>query len=81
MKKLNQWMFVAILTSATMFSSCVDNADNPGTPVREPGETEKQVGSLIGHELTHGFDNNGRKYDKYGAATDWWAPAKRITIW
>lgn len=43
MKKLNQWMFVAILTSATMFSSCVDNADNPGTPVREPGETEKQA--------------------------------------
>jgi len=43
MKKLNQWMFVAILTSATMFSSCVDNADNPATPVSEPVETAKQA--------------------------------------
>ena len=37
------WMLVAILTSATMFSSCSDNADNPGSPVREPGETAQQA--------------------------------------
>jgi len=36
-------MFVAILTSATMFSSCVDYVDNPVTPVPEPVETEKQA--------------------------------------
>ena len=30
------------------------------------------LGSTIGHELTHGFDNNGRKYDKYGAKNNWW---------
>lgn len=30
------------------------------------------LGSTIGHELTHGFDNNGRKYDKYGAKQNWW---------
>ena len=33
------------------------------------------LASSIGHELTHGFDSSGRNYDKYGAKTDWWAPA------
>jgi predicted metalloendopeptidase len=36
------------------------------------------LGSTIGHELTHGFDNGGRNYDKYGAVTEWWAPADTI---
>ncbi|KAF4986628.1 hypothetical protein FDECE_15857 [Fusarium decemcellulare] len=30
------------------------------------------VGSVIGHEITHGFDNNGRLYDKTGNYTTWW---------
>ena len=33
------------------------------------------LASSIGHELTHGFDSSGRRYDKYGAKTDWWTPA------
>lgn len=33
------------------------------------------LGSSIGHELTHGFDSQGREYDKYGAKKDWWTPA------
>ena len=32
------------------------------------------VSSTIGHELTHGFDNRGRKYDKDGFPLDWWEP-------
>ena len=32
------------------------------------------VGSLLGHELTHGFDSMGRKYDKDGFLQDWWEP-------
>ena len=44
MKKISKlWMLVAILTSATMFSSCIDNEDNPATPVSEPVETPKQA--------------------------------------
>ena len=27
---------------------------------------------VMGHELTHGFDNSGRKYDKSGNLNDWW---------
>ncbi|KAK9870256.1 hypothetical protein WA026_006342 [Henosepilachna vigintioctopunctata] len=31
------------------------------------------IGSVLGHELTHGFDNNGRKRDKYGNYKQWWS--------
>lgn len=30
------------------------------------------IGSIIGHEITHGFDNEGRKTDKDGNQVDWW---------
>jgi putative endopeptidase len=32
------------------------------------------IGAVIGHELSHHFDDQGRKYDKNGALTDWWTP-------
>ncbi|XP_069015864.1 phosphate-regulating neutral endopeptidase PHEX [Embiotoca jacksoni] len=31
------------------------------------------IGVIVGHELTHGFDNNGRKYDKNGNLDQWWS--------
>src|SRR5580700_8584544 len=33
------------------------------------------IGVVIGHELTHGFDDQGRKYDAHGNFVDWWTPA------
>lgn len=32
------------------------------------------IGSVIGHELTHGFDDTGRQFDKDGNLVEWWAP-------
>jgi predicted metalloendopeptidase len=34
----------------------------------------RTMGAVIGHELTHGFDSNGRQYDAAGNARDWWTP-------
>ena len=33
------------------------------------------IGSVMGHEMTHGFDDQGRKYDGNGNLHDWWTPA------
>jgi predicted metalloendopeptidase len=33
------------------------------------------IGSVIGHEMTHGFDDEGRKYDGNGNLRDWWTAA------
>ena len=32
------------------------------------------IGSVVGHELTHGFDDQGRHYDAQGNLRDWWTP-------
>lgn len=39
------------------------------------------IGVVIGHEMTHGFDDSGRKYDKDGNLVDWWSAqdAERFT--
>jgi putative endopeptidase len=31
------------------------------------------VGAIVGHEITHGFDDRGRKFDENGNRADWWA--------
>ncbi len=46
------------------FDPAADDASNYGA-----------LGSVIGHELTHAFDNNGRRYDASGTLRDWWLAA------
>jgi len=53
--------FPAGILQAPMFDAAADPAINYGA-----------IGGVIGHELTHGFDDQGRKIDVDGALRDWW---------
>jgi putative endopeptidase len=44
-------------------------------PNADPAINYGAIGGVIGHELTHGFDDEGRKIDASGALRDWWTPA------
>lgn len=57
----NKIVFPAAILQAPYFSESVDDAVNYGA-----------IGAVIGHEITHGFDDQGRKIDANGAVRDWW---------
>lgn len=59
----NKIVFPAGILQAPYFSESVDDAVNYGA-----------IGAVIGHEITHGFDDQGRKIDADGAVRDWWTP-------
>ncbi|HEY3778457.1 MAG TPA: M13 family metallopeptidase [Rhizomicrobium sp.] len=44
-------------------------------PNADPAVNYGAIGGVIGHEMTHGFDDQGRKIDAAGALRDWWTPA------
>jgi putative endopeptidase len=60
---MNDINFPAGILQPPFYSSDMDDAVNYGA-----------VGVVIGHELTHGFDDQGRKYDAEGNLKDWWTP-------
>jgi putative endopeptidase len=43
-------------------------------PPADPAVNYGGIGSVIGHELSHHFDDQGAKYDKTGRLSDWWTP-------
>jgi putative endopeptidase len=49
-------------------------------PQADPAVNYGAIGAVIGHEIMHGFDDQGRKIDENGAVRDWWTPgdAKRF---
>lgn len=58
---LNEIVFPAAILQPPFFNPNADMAVNYGA-----------IGAVIGHEITHGFDDQGRKYNQYGALEDWW---------
>lgn len=60
---LNEIVFPAAILQAPFFDENFAPAINFGG-----------IGTVIGHEMTHGFDDKGRKYDAYGNLNDWWTP-------
>ena len=43
-------------------------------PHADPAVNYGGIGTVIGHELSHHFDDQGAKYDSHGRLTDWWTP-------
>jgi len=43
-------------------------------PKQDDAVNYGHIGAVIGHELTHGFDDEGRKFDAKGNMADWWTP-------
>jgi predicted metalloendopeptidase len=61
---MNNINFPAGILQPAFYDSHADVAVNYG-----------HIGAVIGHELTHGFDDEGRKFDALGNLSDWWTPA------
>jgi putative endopeptidase len=57
----NEIVFPAGILQPPFFDFMLDDAVNYGA-----------IGAVIGHEITHGFDDQGRRYDADGNLTDWW---------
>jgi putative endopeptidase len=60
----NEICFPAGILQPPFYFPGADNAVNYGA-----------IGVVIGHEMSHGFDDQGRQYDKDGNLQDWWQPA------
>ncbi|MBW4028906.1 MAG: M13 family metallopeptidase [Acidobacteria bacterium] len=47
---------------------------------KDPAVNFGAIGVVIGHEMTHGFDDEGSKYDAQGNVKNWWTPADRTAF-
>jgi len=64
--QLNEIVFPAGILQPPFFDPEADDAVNYGG-----------MGAVIGHEMTHGFDDEGNKFDSDGNLKDWWTPVDR----
>jgi putative endopeptidase len=60
---LNEVVFPAAILQPPFFNPKADAAVNYGA-----------IGGVIGHEMTHSFDDQGRKHDAHGRLANWWTP-------
>jgi putative endopeptidase len=60
----NEIVFPAGILQPPFFDAKMDDAVNYGG-----------IGLVIGHEITHGYDDQGRRYDEHGNLHDWWTAA------
>ncbi len=65
----NEIVFPAGILQPPFFDPNLDEAVNYGA-----------IGVVIGHEITHGYDDQGRKYDANGNLNDWWQEADRVAF-
>lgn len=63
---MNEIVFPAAILQPPFFDMEADDAVNYGS-----------IGAIIGHEIGHGFDDQGSKYDGDGNLNDWWTPSDR----
>jgi putative endopeptidase len=63
---MNEIVFPAAILQPPFFDIEADDASNYGS-----------IGAVIGHEIGHGFDDQGSKYDGDGNLSDWWTPSDR----
>lgn len=63
MPPMNDIVFPAAILQAPFFDPAADDATNFGG-----------IGTVIGHELTHGFDDQGSRFDLHGNLNEWWTP-------
>jgi putative endopeptidase len=65
-ESLNEIVFPAAILQPPFFDPHADDAVNYGG-----------IGAVIGHEISHGFDDQGSKYDAKGVLQNWWTPEDR----
>jgi putative endopeptidase len=66
---LNEIVFPAAILQFPFFDANRDDAANYGA-----------IGAVIGHEIGHGFDDQGSKFDGDGRLLDWWTPEDRASF-
>lgn len=64
--ELNEIVFPAAILQPPFFDASADDAMNYGA-----------IGAIIGHEISHGFDDSGSQYDGEGNLRDWWTQEDR----
>lgn len=65
----NEIVFPAAILQPPFFNPNADAAVNFGG-----------IGAVIGHEITHGFDDSGAQFDADGNLTDWWTPEDKASF-